>query len=55
MGLDDHKKLENFKLIKVSKAKSLRNLDSHFGIVVGAVNNILKRKRKYENLGKPLG
>ena len=38
-----------------SKAKSLRNLASHFGISVGAVNNILKRKREYENLGDPLG
>ena len=43
------------KLIKESRAKSLRNLASQFAIYVGAVNNILKRKRRYENLGDPLG
>ena len=47
--------LEKFKLIKESKAKSLRNLGSQFGISVGAVNNFLKRKREYKNLGDPLG
>ena len=47
--------LEKLKLIKESKAKSLRNLGSQFGISVGAVNNFLKRKREYKNLGDPLG
>ena len=43
--------LEKLKLIKESKAKSLRNLGSQFGISVGAVNYFLKRKREYKNLG----
>ena len=47
--------LEKFKFIKESKAKSLRSLASQFDVSVGAVNNILKRKREYENLGDPLG
>ena len=33
--------LEKLKLIKESKAKSLRNVGSQFGISVGAVNNFL--------------
>ena len=37
------------------RAKCLRNVASQFGIYVGAVNNILKRKREYENIGEPLG
>ena len=41
--------------IKETKAKSLRNSGSQFGISVGAVNNFLKRKREYKNLGDPLG
>ena len=49
------KLLEELKLIKASKAKNPRSLASQFGIAVGAVNNILKRKREYENLGDPLG
>ena len=49
------KLLEELKLIKESKAKNPRNLASQFGIAVGVVNNILKRKREYENLGDPLG
>ena len=49
------KLLEELKLIKESKAKNPRNLASQFGIAVGAVNTILKRKREYENLGDPLG
>ena len=44
--------LEKLRLIKESKTKSLRNLASQFSISVGAVNNILKRKREYENLGE---
>ena len=44
--------LEKIKLIKESKAKSQRNLASQVGISVGPVNNILKRKREYENLGE---
>ena len=40
------------RLIKESKTKSRRNLASQFGISVGAVNNILKRNREYENLGE---
>ena len=47
--------LEKLKLIKESKAKSLRKLGSQFGIYVGALNNFLKRKREYKNLGDPLG
>ena len=47
--------LEKLKLIKDSKAKCLRNFASQFGISVGAVNNILKKKRAYENLGEPFG
>ena len=47
--------LEKLKLIKESKAESPRNLASHFGISVGAVNNILKRKREYENVAEPRG
>ena len=47
--------LEKLKPIKESKANSLRNLGSQFGISVGAVNNFLKRKRGYKNLGDPLG
>ena len=46
--------LEKLRLIKESKTKSQRNLASQFGISVGAVNNILKRKREYENLGEVL-
>ena len=34
------------------RVKSQRNLASQFGISVGTVNNILKRKREYENLGE---
>ena len=44
--------LEKFRLIKESKTKSQRKLASQFGISVGAVNNILKRKFEYENLGE---
>ena len=44
--------LEKLRLIKESKTKSQRNLASQFGISVGAVNNILKRNREYENLGE---
>ena len=42
-------------LVKMSAKLSLRNLANHFGIYVGAVNKILKRKREYGNLGEPLG
>ena len=44
--------LEKLRLIKESKTKSQRNLASQFSISVGAVSNILKRKREYENLGE---
>ena len=47
--------LEKFKLIKELKAKCLRSLVSQFDVSVGAVNNILKKKREYEILGDPLG
>ena len=47
--------LEMLELIKESKAKSRRHVTSQFGIYVGAVNNILKRKLEYDNLGEPLG
>ena len=47
--------LEKLKLIiKESKAKSLRNVGSQFGISVDAVNNFLKRKCEYKNLGDPI-
>ena len=48
-------KTKNLNLLEKSKAKSLRNLGSQFGISVGAVNNFLKRKREYNNLDDPLG
>ena len=48
-------KLEKLKLIKEPKAKHLRSLASQFDVSIGAMNNILKRKREYENLGDPLG
>ena len=44
--------LEKLRLIKESKTKSQRKLASQFGISVGAVNSILKRKFEYENLGE---
>ena len=38
-----------------SKAKSQRNLPSPFGVSVSDMDNILRRRREYGNLGEPLG
>ena len=50
------KKIEFAGKVKTDqRVKSLRNLGSQFDISVGAVNNILKRKHEYQNLGDPFG
>ncbi len=43
---------EKLSLIKHSSSKSQRNLAKEFGVSVGAVNNILKRKHEFISLGE---
>jgi hypothetical protein len=43
---------EKLKLLKSSEFKSQRKLATEFGVSVGSVNQILKRKVEYETLGE---
>jgi hypothetical protein len=43
---------EKLKLLESSEFKSQKKLASEFGVSVGSVNKILKRKVEYETLGE---
>ena len=53
--LQNKKTLICWKSKTYQRVKSKKSKASQFDVSVGAVNNILKRKREYENLGDPLG